>query len=56
MIKDIVVNLPLHADKDRTTAFAASLAGYFGAHVTGIAFMYWPSLPAFKWARPKRNS
>src|SRR4029077_1981716 len=26
----------------RTTAFAASLAGYFGAHVTGIAFMYWP--------------
>ena len=42
MIKDIVVNLPLRADKDRTTAFAASLAGYFGAHVTGIAFMYWP--------------
>ena len=42
MIKDIVVNLPLRAEKDRTTAFAASLAGYFGAHVTGIAFMYWP--------------
>ena len=42
MIKDIVVNLPLRADKDRITAFAASLAGYFGAHVTGIAFMYWP--------------
>ncbi|MFZ0102674.1 MAG: universal stress protein, partial [Pseudolabrys sp.] len=42
MIKDIVVNLPLRAEKDRITAFAASLAGYFGAHVTGIAFMYWP--------------
>ena len=42
MIKDILVNLPLRATKDRTTAFAASLAGYFGAHVTGIAFMYWP--------------
>src|SRR4249920_2308639 len=42
MIKDIVVNLPLRANKDRITAFAASLAGYFGAHVTGIAFMYWP--------------
>ncbi len=42
MIKDIVVNLALRANKDRITAFAASLAGYFGAHVTGIAFMYWP--------------
>jgi len=42
MIKDILVNLPIRANKDRTTAFAASLAGYFGAHVTGIAFMYWP--------------
>jgi nucleotide-binding universal stress UspA family protein len=42
MIKDIVVNLPLRANKDRTTPFVASLAGYFGAHVTGIAFLYWP--------------
>ncbi len=42
MIKDILVNLPLRANEDRTTAFAASLAGYFGAHLTGIAFMYWP--------------
>jgi nucleotide-binding universal stress UspA family protein len=42
MIKDIVVNLPLRASKDRTTPFAASLARYFGAHVAGIAFMYWP--------------
>jgi nucleotide-binding universal stress UspA family protein len=42
MIKDILVNLPIHANTDRITAFAASLAGYFGAHVTGIAFMYWP--------------
>lgn len=42
MIKDIVVNLPLRANKDRISAFAASLARYFDAHVTGIAFMYWP--------------
>jgi nucleotide-binding universal stress UspA family protein len=42
MIKDILVNLPLRAGKDRTTAFAASLAGYFGAHLTGIAFICWP--------------
>jgi hypothetical protein len=27
MIKDILVNLPVRANKDRTTAFAASLAG-----------------------------
>jgi hypothetical protein len=39
MIKDIVVNLPLRANKDRTTAFAASLASYFDAHLTGIAFV-----------------
>ena len=39
MIRHIAVNLPLRANKDRITAFAASLAGYFGAHVTGIAFM-----------------
>jgi nucleotide-binding universal stress UspA family protein len=42
MIKDILVNLPVHANNDRTSAFAASIAGYFGSHVTGIAFMYWP--------------
>src|SRR5215470_9965119 len=42
MIKDVIVNLPLRAARDRTTAYAASLAGYFGAHITGIAFMYWP--------------
>jgi hypothetical protein len=42
MIKDIVVNLPLRPTKDGTTAYAASLAGYFGAHITGVAFMYWP--------------
>ena len=35
------MNLPLRVDKDRTTIFAASLAGYYGAHVTGIAFTYW---------------
>lgn len=42
MIKDIVVNLPLRAKNDRTSAFAASLASYFDAHLTGIAFILWP--------------
>jgi len=42
MIKDIVVNLPLRAKNDRTTEFAASLASYFDAHLTGIAFILWP--------------
>jgi len=42
MIKDIIVNLPLRPTRDRTTAYAATLAGHFGAHITGVAFMYWP--------------
>ncbi len=42
MIRDIVVNLPLRAERDRTTAFAASMAGFFNAHLTGIAFVYDP--------------
>ena len=46
MIKDIVVNLPLRQNNDRSTAFAASLASYFGAHLTGIAFILWPVIPS----------
>jgi nucleotide-binding universal stress UspA family protein len=41
MIKDIVVNLPL-GNEDTVTPFAASMAGYFNAHLTGIAFIYQP--------------
>ena len=48
MIKDIVVNLPLQESKDRSTAFAASLASYFDAHLTGIAFVLWPVIARAK--------
>ena len=48
MIKDIVVNLPLRENKDRTTAFAASLASYFDVHLTGIAFVLWPVIACAK--------
>ena len=48
MIRDIVVNLPLRANKDRTTAFSASLASYFDAHLTGIAFVLWPVIPCIE--------
>lgn len=42
MIKDIVVNLPLQAEHDRLTRYAASMAGFFNAQLTGIAFSYEP--------------
>jgi nucleotide-binding universal stress UspA family protein len=45
MIKDIVVNLPIRG-QDRVTPFAVSMAGYFNAHLTGVAFVYEPVLPA----------
>jgi nucleotide-binding universal stress UspA family protein len=44
MIKDIVVNLPV-SGSDVVTPFAASVAGYFGAHLTGVAFVYTPVMP-----------
>jgi hypothetical protein len=44
MIKDIVVNLPV-TGSDVVTPFAASVAGYFGAHLTGVAFVYEPVMP-----------
>jgi len=43
MIKDIVVNLPL-GNKDPVSSFAASMAGYFNAHLTGVAFIYEPMI------------
>jgi nucleotide-binding universal stress UspA family protein len=45
MIKDIVVNLPIHAKQDAVTRFAASLAGQHGSHLTGVAFQYLPVAP-----------
>jgi nucleotide-binding universal stress UspA family protein len=45
-VSDIVVNLPLRGERDTTTTFAASLAGYFNAHLTGVAFIYEPVIVA----------
>ncbi|MDC7789585.1 universal stress protein [Rhodoplanes sp. TEM] len=42
MIKDIVVNLALVGDHDPAAAFAISIARIFGAHVTGVVFVYDP--------------
>ena len=45
MLKDIVVNLPLGTARDVATDFAVSVAAAFGAHLTGIAFLYEPLIP-----------
>lgn len=42
MIKDIVVNLALVGDHDPASAYAISIARAFGAHVTGVVFVYDP--------------
>lgn len=42
MIKDIVVNLALVGANDPAAAYAVSLARTFGAHLTGIVFVYDP--------------
>jgi nucleotide-binding universal stress UspA family protein len=42
MIKDIVVNLALVRTEDPTSAYAISVAETFGAHITGIVFVYDP--------------
>lgn len=44
MIKDIIVNLPLRAAPDVVPSFAVSVANNFGAHLTGVAFVYEPIL------------
>ena len=44
MVKNILVNLPV-TGSDVVTPFAASVAGYFGAHLTGVAFAYTPVMP-----------
>ena len=44
MITDILVNLPV-SGTDVVTRFAATVAGHFGAHLTGVAFVYQPVMP-----------
>jgi nucleotide-binding universal stress UspA family protein len=45
MIKDLVVNLALAADRDPAAEFALSVASTFTAHAAGIAFQYDPIIP-----------
>jgi nucleotide-binding universal stress UspA family protein len=45
MIKDILVNLPVDGSRDVVTSFAVSVAAKFGAHLTGVAFLYEPLMP-----------
>lgn len=42
MIKDLVVNLTVGADRDPVAQFAVSIAATFQAHIAGIAFAYDP--------------
>jgi len=42
MIKDLVVNLTVGADRDPAAQFAISIAAMFQAHIAGIAFSYDP--------------
>jgi nucleotide-binding universal stress UspA family protein len=46
MIKDLVVNLALAAERDPAAEFALSVASAFAAHAAGIAFQYDPIMPA----------
>lgn len=45
MLKDVVVNLSGRAPLDFAADYATSIAAIFGAHVTGIAFLYEPVIP-----------
>lgn len=42
MIKDLVVNLTVGADRDPAAQFAISIAARFEAHIAGISFAYDP--------------
>jgi nucleotide-binding universal stress UspA family protein len=42
VIKDLVVNLTVGADRDAAAQFAVSIAQAFEAHITGIAFAFDP--------------
>jgi len=45
MVKDVIVNLTVDADRDTTAEYAVSLARAFQAHLSGIAFAYEPVIP-----------
>jgi nucleotide-binding universal stress UspA family protein len=45
MLKDVVVNLSGRASLDFAADYGISIAATFGAHVTGIAFLYEPVIP-----------
>jgi nucleotide-binding universal stress UspA family protein len=45
MLKVVVVNLSGRAPLDFAADYATSIAATFGAHVTGIAFLYEPVIP-----------
>jgi nucleotide-binding universal stress UspA family protein len=46
MLKDIVANLSVGRSRDVATDFAVSVAATFGAHLTGVAFLYEPLIPS----------
>lgn len=46
MIRDLVVNLSVAAERDPASEFALSVASTFTAHAAGIAFLYDPIIPA----------
>ena len=45
MLKDIVVNLTGGGPQDFAVDYAISVAKAFGAHVTGVAFVFDPVIP-----------
>jgi nucleotide-binding universal stress UspA family protein len=45
MLRDVIANLQLGGSRDVATDFAISVAATFNAHVTGLAFLYGPSVP-----------
>jgi nucleotide-binding universal stress UspA family protein len=45
MLKDVIANLQLGGSRSVATDFAISVAAAFNAHVTGLAFLYEPSVP-----------
>ena len=45
MLKDVVVSLSGRAPRDFAAEYAISIAATFGAHITGISFVYEPVIP-----------
>jgi nucleotide-binding universal stress UspA family protein len=45
MLKDVVVNLSSQGLRDFAAEYATSIAAMFGAHITGVSFVYEPVIP-----------